>query len=357
MDSERLSYYHYGVCILDHVLCEENEIVFSDFLRLKKIKDISDPLGVYVLGEDAINSSKALSGREWNAKISEDRNSIFPPFSPDIMDIGGYSLPHYRVREHSDCVLESGYAENDPRIWNSRYQEVRDQIVRAVTSIRLLHHSPIRCLGPITCDTHPAVQHSLPASPTIGVPAIGGSSSYHEQLFGSIQAGMFVEIDKNSAKIVKQLFVALGYKLPPWLQISLERLNMAYSRPATRDQLIDVMIGLEALYLYGLNAELKFRLAMRAAAHQETDSDMRWNKYREVCFLYDARSRIVHGGTAELVSLLRKASSPFGTVEELISSSREILRKGCCKVLLDYKCADGLGKDFQDGLDKIVLCH
>lgn len=81
-DPDRLSYYHYALSILDHVLCEKDEIVFSDFLHLKKIRDISDPLGAFILGEEAINRSRSLSDRDWNAKSSEDGIPIYdyPPF-------------------------------------------------------------------------------------------------------------------------------------------------------------------------------------------------------------------------------------------------------------------------------------
>jgi hypothetical protein len=51
------------------------------------------------------------------------------------------------------------------------------------------------------------------------------------------------------------------------LLIALSRLNHDYRRANELDRLIDAVIALESIYLIGVNNELKFRLAIRAAAH------------------------------------------------------------------------------------------
>lgn len=95
------------------------------------------------------------------------------------MDTGGYRTPHHYMSGYSDCVLESAYIENDPKTWNQYYLMVHDQVRRALTSIRLLDSSPIRCLGPIGCSVHPTSEFTLPTPPSFSL-----GNPYDEQLNG-----------------------------------------------------------------------------------------------------------------------------------------------------------------------------
>ena len=62
------------------------------------------------------------------------------------------------------------------------------------------------------------------------------------------------------------------------------------------DQFIDLRVALEALYLKGINEELRFRIATRGAWHLGTDADERQEYYKTFQDTYRTASKVVHAG-------------------------------------------------------------
>jgi hypothetical protein len=78
-------------------------------------------------------------------------------------------------------------------------------------------------------------------------------------------------------------------------EVILRRLNMAYTRQNVADQLVDLCVCLEALFLAGAKDELKFRMRINAAFFMESEPSKRREIYEKIGKIYDMRSKIVHG--------------------------------------------------------------
>lgn len=96
------------------------------------------------------------------------------------------------------------------------------------------------------------------------------------------------------------------------------------------DPLIGTRTALEVLYLNGVYAELKFRLATRGAWHLGRDLDERRSYHKALRELYDLASKAVHGGNIQYSS---KRS-------EILSCGQDACRKGILKFLEEGRPAD-----------------
>jgi hypothetical protein len=86
----------------------------------------------------------------------------------------------------------------------------------------------------------------------------------------------------------------------PALETACARLAESEARLRPQDQLLDAVIGMEALLLAGLDkddrrGELKFRFSLNYSTCFNTPEE-RWRAYRLAKDLYDHRSTIAHGG-------------------------------------------------------------
>jgi hypothetical protein len=82
---------------------------------------------------------------------------------------------------------------------------------------------------------------------------------------------------------------------------ALRRFNFAADRTLPDDEIVDLMVAAESLFLSKMDdkyrGELSFRLATRAASLLGTTLDQRLRMYEFMRRAYNARSVIVHGGT------------------------------------------------------------
>jgi len=118
-------------------------------------------------------------------------------------------------------------------------------------------------------------------------------------------------------------FASLDQKKYRFLDIATERFYLSQERiRQPEDKLIDIMIGLEALYLRD-NKELSYKLSTRAAFMLEKNPGKRKKIFALVKKAYGIRSDIVHG------SKLKKEISVDGTkmnIYQLADESEEVLR-------------------------------
>lgn len=117
-------------------------------------------------------------------------------------------------------------------------------------------------------------------------------------------------------------------ELHPVLKIACSRYGSAVVRRTAADRLLDAIVGLEAVLLHDAGApkergELSFRLAVRYATLVAHASD-RKRAYRTMKGLYNARSRVVHGGdTGKSFDIGGQKLSP----DEVAVKARDILRE------------------------------
>jgi len=84
------------------------------------------------------------------------------------------------------------------------------------------------------------------------------------------------------------------------IETALRRFGYAAERTLPEEEIVDLMIAAESLFLSDIGkrdrGELRHRLAMRAAALRGLTADERMQMSKVMRNAYDARSVIVHGG-------------------------------------------------------------
>ena len=143
-------------------------------------------------------------------------------------------------------------------------------------------------------------------------------------------------LEKGDVEHLKPILDAVHSVSSTSIRIAIARFNRLYARANEEDRIIDAVVALEALYLVGIKDELKFRMAVRVAAHMGgTDAAERERLFTLASTAYNLRSDLVHGslGEAERSKDLRRSSweTPSGLLEALT----DLLRNSLKSVLLD----------------------
>lgn len=118
------------------------------------------------------------------------------------------------------------------------------------------------------------------------------------------------------------------------LEVVFKRLNISIGRNSYEDSLIDLMIGLESLYLPDGNSELAYRLKVRCSHHISTNPEKRKLIFNDIGDLYKIRSRIVHGSSNTFKDACVKTVF-YDNPVRAISRGIEILSDGISKCLID----------------------
>ena len=108
-----------------------------------------------------------------------------------------------------------------------------------------------------------------------------------------VEAG---EADIEEAKRLYKNLVKFGKKDSAKLRIAIERWMKSKTPEAPIDQLIDLAIAFEALYLSDTNDELTFKLGVRAAWYLGEDKADRQKLLKKFKDIYKRRSNAVHNG-------------------------------------------------------------
>ncbi len=118
------------------------------------------------------------------------------------------------------------------------------------------------------------------------------------------------------------------------VRIALNRFDSQYEDRSESDKLLDVLIGLEALYS-GEPQDLTYRLAMRCAKHLGKSSDDREKIYNCLKDAYNIRSDIVHGrkDTVEECSKFKK--STWRSAAEMLQELCVWLRQAILSFLMN----------------------
>ena len=126
------------------------------------------------------------------------------------------------------------------------------------------------------------------------------------------------------------------------LDISTKRFNFSYLRNDWEDQVIDLMIGFECLFLRD-NAELNYKLSLRTAIFlSELGTKEVFDFIKEA---YGLRSKIVHG------SLVKKEAR--GEAKIYTERLRELLRVALFKYINNY--SNKSDKEFIDDIEARIL--
>jgi hypothetical protein len=142
-----------------------------------------------------------------------------------------------------------------------------------------------------------------------------------------------IHLDEQASSEIVEIWRQL--RQPGFLQkqkalaLALRRLGYQAHRERVEDEMVDIMVAAEALYLSDLGpGELGFRLALRASALSDPEKlDMtRRNVFDLMKSAYDVRSKIVHGNTPRPRDLkVKGAPVPLA---DFVQATEEVVRQG-----------------------------
>lgn len=120
-----------------------------------------------------------------------------------------------------------------------------------------------------------------------------------------------------------------------FMQVAIDRFSRAIGRESPEDQIIDLLICAEALFLNELGniqGELRYRLSHRAAFFIENEISERKKLFKFFKNLYDVRSNIVHGSEKKIKMPSKEDGEKF-TLKEINEKSEYYLRKALIKAI------------------------
>ncbi len=126
-----------------------------------------------------------------------------------------------------------------------------------------------------------------------------------------------VWVVENLAKFVEMLEV-------PRFRLAVDALTTHQHLVAPRMMVASLWSGIEALF--GIQTELRFRLAITSASLLEPRGPKRIEQYRRIKRLYDGRSQAVHGGEIDEATLLNHVIEARSLLSRLICGMVDVGR-------------------------------
>lgn len=323
-------HFYYSIGLLNPLLCQQQEIRVSKYTRILKVRNVKSRYGKALLGQEARQESQNLQDRVWNDdsfKSTTGSHTVYSAFRHLGVPLPGDNHHYYRRYEHSDSTIEVRFGSDSKENSNEMYEIADREFRNVMTSLRLIRTSSVKIIGPFAISAH------LGAGVTSAL-SLGNPND--PILTSRPKSDRLLELTRADCTEIKRIFKALNSDLPPSVQLALRRMNLSITREAIEDQIVDAVVGLEALYLPEGDAELSYRLAIRSAAHQEANPKKRMEIFNKTKRLYEIRSKIVHGNINELKNMKRiKSGGYFSNEIDLLEYARNILREGCKSILLD----------------------
>ncbi|RHX77506.1 hypothetical protein DLM77_20925 [Leptospira yasudae] len=158
-----------------------------------------------------------------------------------------------------------------------------------------------------------------------GLPRFGLKSSYF--------------ISKNEIQdflnLWNKIYTLTPEKIPHFLEVALRRFADGTLRPNLEDQIIDLLISAEAIFLSSsgnnYQGELRYRLAHSAALFLEIQPAKQKEIFNFMKNAYDIRSKFVHGSNSE-IKIPKKADGSKMNLHDFESQTRELMRRAIIKV-------------------------
>ena len=164
----------------------------------------------------------------------------------------------------------------------------------------------------------------------------------HAQLLEDVPQARRVEdsvaIQESDLQWVLERILAFGEMLEvPKFRLAVEALTTHQHLVSTRMMVASLWSGIEALM--GIQAELRFRLALSVACLLDPRGPQRTERYRRVKKLYDVRSRAVHGTAMSEAELVRHVAETrkllSGMICTMIEGGRVISEEDIERRLLE----------------------
>ncbi len=328
---------HYSIALIDNLQTDVDEVRLEKNLRIVRLDLLSDPRAEKLLGKDTLRIA---------AEIQTDRTRRNSEFRvvPYQQSLTGAIVQ--RIPELSNHALEWHFEGEVDDPFNDHYdREIAINLFSdVITSLRLLKPGLVGRFG---------ASHIIQGDPSgiEGPWSRGETLNYEPSLMNMHWRYRFLREDCAN---LKRTLETVSQCRNQQIRIALSRFDRQYAKEDEAGKLIDVMVAFESLYLKGVDRELQFRLATRAAMHLGKTADERRKVYDCLSTAYILRSKVVHGEVGDLRGhkLLKKGgwASPVAILEQL----RFYLRQTLSSILL------GIGiqrftEDFHKKLDDAII--
>ncbi|WP_232306357.1 HEPN domain-containing protein [Leptospira interrogans] len=179
-------------------------------------------------------------------------------------------------------------------------------------------------------------------SRNIGFFSIGSSMSSGYPRFGLRSSYVLSKKEIEEFLILwNKIYTLTPEKIPHFLEVALRRFADGTLRPNLEDQIIDLLISAEAIFLSSGGSdqgELKYRLAHRTALFLESEPKKQKEIFDFMKKAYDIRSKFVHGSGSK-ISFPKKEDGTNMNMHDFEKRTREIMRRSIFKVYdLAYQC-------------------
>ena len=147
----------------------------------------------------------------------------------------------------------------------------------------------------------------------------------------------------EEAKCLDKIWKRLDSNVKGKLQIAIDRWIKSKANKDPVDQMIDLGIALESLYLSGTESknEIRFRFSLHAAWHLGEDKEHREGLMKKFKAIYDWRSAVVHTGKLPKKGTGKKKKSyTQEEVREFIRNAQDLGRNSIIKILEDGEFPD-----------------
>ena len=132
------------------------------------------------------------------------------------------------------------------------------------------------------------------------------------------------------------------------INIAISRLNKSYVRRDVADQIIDLVIALEAMTTIQPADSLRFKVAVLIARLLEKDLEERKELAKKITEVYKTRSTIVHKGTT-----IKWSKKIFKSETELVFFTRELVKRSILR-LIDLIFNRSKKRDLEDIIGEIT---
>jgi hypothetical protein len=264
---------------------------------------------------------------------------IFSPMSTTFPI--AHRLPKYAIFVREAAPKEVGdRASTPPKQYLERRERMVETMDRVIHALRLFKRGRFVPVGRVQFDDNAFM---------------GGGGAYERLtpmswVFGDYNLS---EEDVTEFEQFWRSMSAHGVRQTKYLDIAIRRFSYKDERRLPEDQIVDLMIAAEALFLSGsgdeaTRGEQRYRLALRAGSFVESDRWSHYDVFKLMRMAYDVRSAVVHGGTPDKIKLPDGAKTDMS---ELIVQVQEVLRLAIVKTIeLARQQGSALKVDWEDSL-------
>jgi len=185
---------------------------------------------------------------------------------------------------------------------------IRDEVYKVITALRLL--KPGRVCATDLCRTG-----EVPGQLPVNMHAVG-------PLVNRRSAGRTYVLNESDLPCLVQILNGLNSDIPDKVPLAINRVNSAAERQTPEDQIIDLIIALEALYGGSDSEAIGYKIRLRAATYLSDSPEGRLEMFKLLKQAYDERSKVVHGCTRP-----KRNGARTNLVDRLLECVQQTIRR------------------------------